>query len=109
MRKGEVSRGGSGRRDGLAKQHLTWLRLQTVNFLKVMVCVSVYINACALVSVCICLSVTVLVCVCVSTRCICRNISGKGNQQAAVLSGAPALGDEADRIKTHHNTAVIFP
>lgn len=25
------------------------------------------------------------------------------------MSGVPALGDETDRIKTHHNTAVIFP
>lgn len=26
-----------------------------------------------------------------------------------VVSGALALGDRDDRIKTHHNTAVIFP
>lgn len=28
---------------------------------------------------------------------------------STVVSGVPALGDETDRIKTHHNTAVIFP
>lgn len=46
----EESRGGRRRRHGLAKQPLTWLRLQAVNFLKVMVCVCLCVSS-TLVSV----------------------------------------------------------
>lgn len=99
MRRGEESRGGRGRRDGLAKQHLTWLRLQAVNFLKVMMCV--YISVCICVWARLCLRVYALY--------MSKHFWRSEPAGSTVVSGAPALGDEADRIKTHHNTAVIFP
>lgn len=60
--------------------------------------------------VCVCAAVSALVYVGTSMCRICQSFSGEVNQQAAQLQrGAPALGEEADRVKTHPNTAVIFP
>lgn len=53
-RGGEERSRGRGHRDGLAKQHLTWLRLQEVNFLKVMARVFIFVcvRSCVYVHVC---------------------------------------------------------
>lgn len=64
-----------------------------------------------------CLRVCVCAYVCVAA-CLCRRVYAAYMSKhfwrsepagSTVVSGAAALGDEADRVKTHHNTAVIFP
>lgn len=107
MRRGEKRRRGRGRWDGLPKQHLTWHRLQAVNFLKVMVFVRVRARKHVCVSTCsnVHMPVSVYCNALYMSKHSCRSEPAG----ITVVSGALALGDGDDRIKTHHNAAVIFP
>lgn len=97
---GDEGRGGSRSEDGLAKQHLTWLQLRAINFQ----CVG-RVQCLCVPSVCGCARLCLHVCVLHMSKHFCLSEPAG----STVVSGVPALGDETDRIKTHHNTAVIFP
>lgn len=98
--------GGRGHRDGLAKQHLNLARAASSQLSEgdgVCMCVYFSVSEYQRVRVVACLCLRA--CVLYVSKHFCRSEAAGGT----VVSEAPAPGDEADRIKTHHNTAVHSP